>query len=125
MDEQEFDALFSSGPFGTRDALREDARLGRCATLGALLFGRTPDDLRRQLLASHPEIPAGYDLADFLGLQKRLEMITCALRDSRNTWLSPLASAAFDVIELGTQRLSVWEARLEILRRAINYLENR
>lgn len=124
MDEQEFDALFSSRSFGTQDVKREVARWGRCGTLGALLFGRTPDDLRRQLLASHPEIPTGYDLADFRDLQRHLELVTGALGDPRNTWLSPLRTAALGVIEVGTQRLSVWEARLEILRRAIDYLEN-
>lgn len=125
MDEQEFDALFSSRSFGTQDAMRVEARLRRCATLGTLLFGRTPDDLRRQLLAEHPEIPDGYDLTDFHDLQKHMEMITGALSNPRNTWLSPLGIAAFGVIEVGTQRLSVWEARLEVIRRAIDFLENR
>lgn len=125
MDEQEFDALFSSRLFGTQDALREDVRRGRLGTLGTLLFGRTPDDLRRQLLASHPEIPTGYDLTDFHDLQRHLELVSGALSNPRNSWLSPLRTAAFGVIEVGTQRLSVWEARLEILRRAIAYLENR
>lgn len=124
MDEEEFDALFSSRSFGTLDALREDARWRRCATLGTLLFGRTPEDLRRQLLASHLEVPTGYDLADFRDLQRHLEMVSGALSNPRNSWLSPLGTAAFGVIEVGTQRLSVWEARLEILRRAIAYLEN-
>lgn len=125
MDEQEFDALFSSRPFGTQDAQREVARWGRCGTLAALLFGRTPDDLRRQLLASHPEIPTGYDLTDFRDLRRHLELVTSALSDPRNTWLSPLRTAAFGAIVVDTQRLSVWEARLEIVRRAIDYLENR
>lgn len=125
MGEQEFDDLFSSRPFGTEDAKREAARWGRCGTLAALLFGRNPDDLRRQLLASHPEIPTGYDLADFHDLQRHLELVTSALSDPRNTWLSPLRTAAFGAIVVDTQRLSVWEARLEIVRRAIDYLENR
>lgn len=126
MDEQEFDALLSSRPFGTQDAMRVEARLRRCATLGTLLFGKTPDDLRRQLLASHPEIPAGYDLTDFHNLQKHLEMITGTLSDPRNTWLPPqIGAAGFWVIEVGMQRFSVWEARLEVIRRAIDYLENR
>lgn len=125
MDEQEFDALFSARPFGTQDAQREVARWGRCGTLGALLFGRTLDDLRRQLLASHPEIPTGYDLADFHDLQRHLELVTSALSDPRNTWLSPLRTAAFGAIVVDTQRLTVWEARLEVVRRAIDYLENR
>lgn len=125
MDEQELDALFSSRPFGTQDAKREDARWGRCGTLAALLFGRTPDDLRRQLLSPHPEIPAGYDLADFHALQRHLQLVTGALNNPRNTWLSSLRTAAFGTIVVHTQRLSVWEARLEIVRRAIDYLENR
>jgi hypothetical protein len=29
------------------------------------------------------------------------------------------------LIEVGSQQLSIWEARIEILRRAIRYLENR
>lgn len=105
--------------------MRVEARLRRCSTLGILLFGRTPDDLRRQLLASHPEIPTGYDLADFHGLQRQLEMVTAALSNPRNTWLSHLGTAAFGVMQVGNQRLSVWKARLEVLRRAIDYLENR
>ncbi|HKD52414.1 MAG TPA: hypothetical protein VKB90_16525 [Candidatus Acidoferrum sp.] len=126
MDEQEFDALFSSRSFGTQDAKREDARWRRCATLGALLFGRTPEDLRRQLLASRPEIPSGYHLTDFHDLQEHMEMVNSALSNPRNIWLSPLmGTSAFGLIEVGTQRLSTWEARLEIVRRAIDYLENR
>jgi hypothetical protein len=125
MDEQEFDALFPSRPFGTREAMLEDARGRRCTTLATLLFGKTPDDLRRQLLASHPKIPIGYDLADFQDLVRHLEMITTALSNPRNTWLSSLRAAAFGVIVVGTKQLSVWEARLEVVRRAIDYLENR
>ena len=125
MDEQEFDALFSARPYGTQDAMREDARWRRCAALGTLLLGRNPDDLLRQLLASHPEIPAGYDLSDFQDLQRHLEMVSAALSNPRNTWLSPLGTAAFGVMEVGTQRLSAWDARLEVLRRTIAHLENR
>jgi hypothetical protein len=55
MDEQEFDALFQQ-PFGREDFQRLEAGLGRCGTLAAALFGRTPEDLCRQLVASHPEI---------------------------------------------------------------------
>jgi hypothetical protein len=125
MDEHEFDALFSSRPFGTHDAMREDARWRRCAALATLLFGRTHDNLRRQLLASHPEIPAGYDLSDFHDLQRHLEMVSVALSNPRNSWLSPLGAAAFGVIAVGTKSLSVWDARVEIVRRAVDYLENR
>lgn len=76
-------------------------------------------------LASHPEIPAGYDLADSQDRRRHLEMITGASSNPRNTWLSPLGTAAVGVIEVGTQRLSAWETRTEILARAMDYLENR
>lgn len=75
--------------------------------LGTLLFGRTADDFRRQLLASQPEIPAGCDLADFHDLQRRLEMVAAAFSNPRNTWLSPLVNAAFGLIEVGTRRVSI------------------
>lgn len=124
MDEQEFDALFPSRPFGTKDAIEEDARWRRCATLGALLFGTTPDDLRRQLLAPHPEIPPGHDLADFHDLERQLEMVCNALSNVRITSLSPVASVVAATIVVGTERFSLLEARREIVRRAIHYLEN-
>ena len=124
MDEQEFAALFPSRPFGTKDAIEEDARWRRCATLGTLLFGTTPDDLRRQLLAAHPEIPRGYDLADFHDLERHLEMFSNALSNARSTWLSPVASAVAATIVVGSERFSLLEARREIVQRAIHYLEN-
>ena len=64
MDEQEFDSLFPA------------ARLRRCGTLGLALWGRTSDDLRRQLRAPYPEIPSGFDLEDFRELQRFAQLIT-------------------------------------------------
>ena len=75
MDEQEFDALFQR-PFGREDLERAKAGLGRCGTLAVALFGRTPEDLRRQLVASHPEIPSGFALADFRDLERHLPTIS-------------------------------------------------
>ncbi len=125
MDEHEFDALFPARPFGRDDAIREDARWRRCATLGTLLFGRTADDLRCQLLPSHPQIPSGYDLSDFRDLLRHLQILSGALPNAQNAWLSPLAFAASAAIIVGTRRLTLWEARCEIVRRAIEYLERR
>jgi hypothetical protein len=126
MDEQEFDALFQSRPFRTEDAMREDARWRRCATLAGALFGRSADDLRRQLLASHPQIPSGFDLDDFRDLQRHLQLVSGALTNPRNVWLSPhLSLWGSENISVGTQRFTAWEARSEIVRRAIEYLENR
>lgn len=39
MDEQDFDSLFAPRPFGTAEAMREDARMRRSATLGIALWG--------------------------------------------------------------------------------------
>jgi len=59
MDEEEFDSLMPSRPFGTEDAMRADARLRRCTAPGMALWGMTLEDLHRQLLAPSSEIPSG------------------------------------------------------------------
>jgi hypothetical protein len=129
MDEQEFDALFQR-PFGREDLERAEAGLGRCGTLAVALFGRTPEDLRRQLVASHPEIPSGFALADFRDLERHLPTISgLVLSGSSNPrlkWLSPwLTQSASASITVDGQRYTVWEARCEIVRRAIEYLKRR
>jgi len=129
MDEQEFDALFQR-PFGRADFQRADAQWGRSATLASALFGRTPEDLRRQLVAAHPQIPSGFELADFRDLQRHVQTISGLVlsgsSNQRMAWLSPwLTQFASDTIAIGGQRYTVWEARCEIVRRAIEYLESR
>jgi hypothetical protein len=129
MDEQEFDALFQQ-PFGREDFQRLEAGLGRCGTLAAALFGRTPEDLCRQLVASHPEIPSGFTLADFRDLERHAQTISgLVLSGSSNprlVWLSPwLTQFASATITVDGQGYTVWEARSEIVRRAIEYLERR
>lgn len=79
MDEQEFDSLFPPRPFGTAEAMRVEARLRRCGTLGLALWGRTSDDLRRHLLAPYAEIPSGFDLEDFRELQRFAQLISSGL----------------------------------------------
>jgi hypothetical protein len=59
MDEEEFDLLIGGRPFGTADATLMDAQARRCTALGIALWGSTPAGPQRQLLAPHPEIPAG------------------------------------------------------------------
>lgn len=125
MDEEEFDSQMELQAFGTRDAMRRDAELRRRMTLGDALWGRTSDDLQRQLIAPHPKIPSGFDLADFrelLTLSARIGSLD--LSDRRNAWLHPLLFPASTVL-VNSQRFTVWEARYEIVRRAIEYLENR
>jgi hypothetical protein len=128
MDEEEFDAL-NLRPFGTEDAIRLEAQVRGDArlrmTLGSALWGRTSGDLRRQLLAPHPEIPAGFDLADFRKLLQWTAQIASAVLVARRTPGLSLASFSAPTVFVGTQRLTVWEARCEIVRRAIDYLEER
>ena len=129
MDEQEFDALFQR-PYGTEDFRRENAQWGRSATLACALFGRTPEDLRRQLVGSRPGIPAGFDLSDFRDLERHVQTISgLVLTGSSNpkmAWLSPwLTQFASATITVHGRGYTVWEARCEIVRRAIEYLEGR
>ena len=104
MDGQEFDSLVE-----------------RSATLTVGLWGRTPDDLQRQLLAPHPEIPSGFDLDDYRELLRSAEQISVPLIDPRYAVLAFSSQAIF----VGTQSFTLWEARCEIVRRAIEYLESR
>jgi hypothetical protein len=128
MDEQEFDSLFSSRPFGTGDAVRLDARLRRSATLASLLWGRTPHDLQRRRLAPNPGIPPGYTLADFRALREHAHRISNVMTSERFAGLKGYSRAhefTSPVIFVGTQRLTLWETRFELIRRAIEFLENR
>ena len=132
MDEQEFDALMQSRPFGTEDAKRVDLRLRRCASLASTLWGKTPGDLRRQLLAASPDIPGGFDLADFRELLRTTEQLLAGMTNprnevERNCQRSIVARLAFayETIVVRTRQYTAWEARREIVRRAIEYLEKR
>jgi hypothetical protein len=129
MQEEEFDALMNSHPFGTEDAMRLDAQLRGdflfATKVGSALWGRTSADLQRQLLAPHPEIPPGLDLAD---LRKLLiytaQMKSAVLAAQRLRGLSPGVLPP-PAVFVGTQGFTLWEARFEIVRRAIDYLEKR
>lgn len=112
-------------PFGTNDAAQWEARLGRCASLGQALWGRTDEDLRRQLQKSQPDIPHGFDLADFELLLKEIARVASMNPDHpRNAWARPKLLFPQN-IDVGTQRFSEWEARAEIVRRAIDHLDKK
>jgi hypothetical protein len=113
MHEQELDSLFHR-PFRVDDAVREDALLRRCASLAVALWGKTSEDLQRQLLARHPEIPPGFDLRDFKELEKRVQVISALLTNPRSPLLSEVKQSS-----------TLWEERREVVRRAIAFLENR
>jgi hypothetical protein len=129
VNEEEFDALMKSRPFGTRDVVHWEAELrantSLAMTLGVALWGKTSEDVQRQLLASHPEIPAGFDLADFSKLLQwtaTLASSVLALHRMRGVPPSILPSPT---VFAGSHGLTLWEARCEIVRRAIEYLEKR
>jgi hypothetical protein len=129
MDEEEFDALMNLRPFGTEDAMHWYAQIrgdiGLGMTLGSALWGRTSEDLQRQLLAPHPEIPSGFDLADFRKLlQWTAQMSSAVFAVQRMRGLSPAVLPPAAVF-VGTHGFTMWEARCEIVRRAIDYLERR
>lgn len=92
------------------------------STLGVALWGSTESDLRRQLLKSHPELPPGFELPDFRELLYVCAQIVSALSATRE--MTGLAHLAPRTISVGTDRWTVEEARCELVRRSINYLEN-
>jgi len=128
VNEEEFDALMKSQPFGTRDVAHweaeQRANTGLVMTLGVALWGKTSEDVQRQLLASHPEIPAGFALADFRKLlQWTAKLASAVLALHRMRGVPP--SIPSPTVFVGSQGLTLWEARCEIVRRAIEYLEKR
>jgi hypothetical protein len=123
MNANDFDSFEHLRPFRTQDVTRLDTQWRRSATLGQALWGRTSADLQRQLLARYPEIPPNFDLADFQHLQQTAEKMLAAADDPRFTSMSSWARS-LPAIVIGTQRFTEWEARCEIVRRAIDYLES-
>lgn len=104
--------------------MRADGRARRATALGIALWGRNAADLERQLAAPRPEIPAGFDLADFRDLLRSASAISEAVGDPRRQWMHSLAQSSATVWARG-QPLTTWEARCEVVRRAIEYLEKR
>jgi hypothetical protein len=126
MDEEEFDSLTKSRPFGMADAVRADVQLRRRMTLGIALWGRTLDDLQQQLLAPCPALPPGFELADYRELLRSALEISAGLSDPRFASLSQSHLAfSSQTLFIGVQRFTAWEARCEIVRRAIESLERR
>jgi len=63
------------------------------------------------------------DLADFRELRQTTQQLVVAMRNPRNELMSRLAAASQTIV-VGTQRHNEWEARLEIVFRAMEFLEN-
>lgn len=118
MQEQDSDWLFQLRPYGTKEAMRAE----RWMTLALALFGESMEALQRQLFATSPEIPSGFDLSDFQELLQFLQLASINANSPRSAWAHPWPPPTLLV---GSQRLTLWEARCEIVRRAIEYLESR
>jgi hypothetical protein len=128
MDEEDLGYFSRFQPFETEAAVQRQTQMARCAALGRALWGKTADDLRRQLQQKFPDVPSGFTVADFrelLDVSQRVESL--AMLERRNAWLTWLTtlSGSTGTISVGTQRFTAWQARSEIVRRAIDCLEQR
>jgi hypothetical protein len=120
VDEEEFDALMKSRPFGTGDVAHWEAK--QVMTLGSALWGRTSEDPERQLVTAHPEIPAGFDLANYRKLLHwTAHMSSAVMAPQRRGFFPSMLSSP--TIFVGGMLFTAWEARCEIVPRAIDYLE--
>ena len=128
MNENEFDSAHGLRSFGSADVAAHEESSCRSTALGIALWGRTFDDLRRQLLAPRPTLPEGFALADFRQLEKHartIQEIAANVTDPQFAFLSRSSASASRVIAVGPLRFTLWEARCEVVRRAIEWLEKR
>jgi hypothetical protein len=117
MDEHDFYSLCNWRPFGAQDIQSEQ----RVYALAAQLWG-SRDHLQRQLLAPYPEIPSGFDVADFRKLQclAQLFVVSTTMKGPQVSWL-PSHLLTGEII-VGAQRFTLQEACCEVVNRAIEYL---
>jgi hypothetical protein len=122
VDEEEFDRLMQGRPFGTKDFKIVEADARRRGKLSVALWGTSSADLQRQLLKRYPEIPSGFGLEDFRRLHWDAQTIATMLSDPRFGGFSVLGGSGATIFAAG-ESFTEWEARCEIVRRAIEYLE--
>jgi hypothetical protein len=119
MDEDDFFSRYPMRPWTRSDfenAHREGTALAYALWLSNKLWD-DPETMRCQLLAASPEIPAGMGLPELRALE-RLARLGLRYSGSRH-W--PQAPKGF--VWIGGRSLTIWEARYEIVRRAIDFLE--
>lgn len=121
MNEEEFDSLLSGRPFRREDWKKAEADAASLTTLALVLWGRTPDDLARQLAAPYPQIPPGCTIADLRRLQNYLYKLAAAASERQKAWLR-FSSVAWIA---DSQDSAGLHDRLELVRRAIEHLEKR
>jgi hypothetical protein len=122
MEEKEFDSLRLWRQFEFQDAQHG----GRLVAFALALWGRTPEDLRRQLLAPTPEVPPGCGLANLKQLEQQARLILAHYTKKVAKFPTILSQLhPNELIVVGGKSFNVLEARCEVGRRAIQYLENR
>jgi hypothetical protein len=128
MDEENYFESRNWQPFGTKDAARIEAQLRRCSALSEALWGSRSEHLERQLQLPHPEIPSDFALADFRELLKYMDLTTrFASRDLSNrhySWARSWSEFS-QTVSVGAEQLTRWDARREVVIRAIEYLQRR
>ena len=97
----------------------------RIMMLAAKLWGATPEYLEQQLRAPVPEIPSDFDLADFRALERyaQTELISFKRKGPGYSW-GPFRFLMDAEIIVGSEHFTWLEARCEIVRRAIEFLES-
>jgi hypothetical protein len=68
-------------------------------------------------------MPPGIGLADLRELLRSVEAMLAAFHDEKSMLGSISIALSSPTIAIGTQQFTAWEARCEIVRRAIQYLE--
>jgi hypothetical protein len=129
MDEEDLDNLLLQ-PLDHLELTKIDAGMLRPATLAQALWGTTRLDLERQLLALHPAVPPTFDLADYRALERSTQRVLMLLQNRAVARLfarmtSNLFAATNPPVVIGSIKYTEIEARHEIVRRAIQYLEGR
>jgi hypothetical protein len=123
MTEEEFDSWLPGRPFQRQDLTQAEADASRFTMLGVALWGKTRADLERRLDAPRPEIPHGCTLEELRRMQDYLRRLSAAASKTQNAWLTPLTLCSAGLLA-GSPKFTELEGRLEVVRRAIEYLEN-
>jgi hypothetical protein len=122
MEENDFDSMRLWRRFGKEDVRSAE----RMPALALALWGRAPEDLRQQLLASAPRVPPGCSLAELRQLARQAKHFLAYYQARVHKFPTTLSQLhPNEIIVIGSQRLNTLEARCEVVRRAIDHLERR
>jgi hypothetical protein len=116
MNEQEFFAQHPMRPWKSSD-FQDASPSAPPLWLSERLWGDV-GRMTRQLLADYPEIPTGLGLPELRTLERMLVYFG-------GSWPATPGIPKDSVIIVGSLSYTVWQARCEIVRRAIEFLEHR